>query len=135
MMKTIRYALQWLGLLVSIPFSAWGAVQLIWHEDRASLTRNNLGLDRPGLMREAWGKVRARPWSGHAWKDVTAEFCGQVHSQVPAKVFALIVIVVFVAGLLAGCAGGGEVAGVSGPGSGEAPHGAVMAAVEVLRLF
>jgi hypothetical protein len=134
-MPSIRYALQWLGLLVSLPFSAWGAVRLMTDADKRPLLADNLGLDRPGHMADAWAKVRARPWSGHAWKDVTAEFCGQVHSQVPAKLFSLIVIVVFVAGLLAGCTGAGDVAGVPGPGAGEAPHGAAVAAVEVIRLF
>jgi len=134
-MKTIRYTLQWLGLLISIPFSAWGAVQLIWHDDRAKLTADNLGLDRGGKMGEAWAKVRARPWSRHAWKDVTAEFCSQTHSQVPAKVFGALVVIAFVSGLLAGCTGGADLAGVPGPGAGEGPHGAAVLALEVIRLF
>jgi hypothetical protein len=134
-MRWIRYVLQWLGLMVSLPFSAWGAVRLMTDADKRPLLADNLGLDRPGDMADAWAKVRARPWSGHAWKDVTAEFCGQTHSQVPAKLFAAMVVIAFVAGLLAGCAGGGEVAGVPGRGGGEAPHEAAMAAVEVARLF
>lgn len=102
-MTALRHALQWLGLLVSLPFSAWGAVRLMTDADKRSLIADNFGLDRPGEMADAWAKVRARPWSPHAWKDVTAEFCGQGHSQVPAKVLSAVVVIVFVVGLLAGC--------------------------------
>lgn len=98
-MRAARYALQWLGLLLSLPFAAWGAVQLLWHPDRASLTRDNCGLDRLE-MRDAWARVLARPWSKHEWKNVTATFTDQVHAQMPAKIFGAIAVAVFVIGLM-----------------------------------
>lgn len=135
-MTALRHALQILGLIVSLPFSAWGAVQLMTEADKRPLLRQNLGLDRPGEMADAWAKVRARPWSAHAWKDVTAEFCAQVHSQVPAKILAALVVLAFVAGFLAGCGGLGTVPGTPGaPDQAEGAHGRAVAVVEWVRLF